>query len=144
MGRSYKSGRGYWDPERMSERYAKAQLQYAEGRARGGSGGGGGGPRGGGGQLPQMPKMPFSPEDMADQSIINFGNAPTLGQDYAQSLARTQYGLGTISDFGLMQQRNNPSVAPEVNMAAARQRFRRTAWLNNGGLMGAAQQALLG
>lgn len=149
MSQSYKNGRGYWDPERMEERFARAKLTAAENYAEGGRGGGGGGGRGGlGAGVPAAPQMPFSYENMADRALVNFGNAPAMGQDYAQSLARMQNGLGTAGDFTLLQQRNNPSMAPEANMANARLKSRQYAWMRQmrppGGLVGAAQQALFG
>lgn len=146
MGRSYKSGRGYWDPERMDERYARASLKYAEGRAGGGGGGSrGGGGYGGGGQppMPLLNDQPlFGPADLGDLQSINFGNAPSLGQDYAGALSRTQLGLGGVGDYQLMQQRTNPSQSSNYNDAIARMKFRRFALMRKG-LLGAAQQALI-
>jgi hypothetical protein len=137
----------------MAERYQKAQLQRMEGS--GPFAGGGGGSRGGGGgyggapfqQPGAMGASPpeYRPEEVADMAAINFGNAPSLGQDYAQAQARLSTNMGGVGDLALIQQRNNPSMGSDYNQAISRQQYR--SMLRNGhrpvgGLVAAAQRAL--
>lgn len=145
MGQSYKSGRGYMDQGRATERWNRWEDRAIRQKMAGGYGGGGS--RGGyGGGQPPMPLLNdqplFGPADLGDLQSINFGNAPSLGQDYAGALSRTQLGLGGVGDYQLMQQRTNPSQSSNYNDAIARMKFRRFALMRKG-LLGAAQQALI-
>lgn len=158
MGGPRRSGRSYLDQGRMAERDARrwdrGQRRALADMELGGGGGGrgssrgssrGGGAGGGTGGLPQIPLMPMTMGDINDQALINYGNAPGLGQEMAGAQARVQGGIGGLGDFGMIQQRNNPSLNPEANMAQARMRFRQMSRLGYGrpgGLVGAAQQAL--
>lgn len=118
------SGRSWLDPQRFEERgmrrYDRAQRGF-------GGAGGSGGSRGGGGSFGQSPDMGpqelLTPEAINDLAIIGFGNAPGMGQDFAQAQARAQGNIATLGDFGLMAQRNAPSMGSDYNNAIARRQF---------------------
>jgi hypothetical protein len=149
FGKATQIGRGYMDPNRANERYARWDDRMARQKIAGM--GGGGGSRGGGGMVPQLPfsSQPFSQQDITDAGLINFGNAPGMGQDLAQAQARASAGTANLGDFSLITQRNSPSMSPDYNNAIARQQFnafnrRRMMQKKQGGLVSSAQEALYG